>query len=148
MDVRRLADAKPSSSKECANEDDFRKRFLCAQEGNVFRRHGKLIKRRGPRIVEIFQGWDRRRTRFSSREEGTRVFPRYSHHDVLNFPLVQRSRCHFYSCNQAILLLLHAYICRLLLDCVAIFPTRNRVTYTPTLFILNQSFSLSRWEKD
>lgn len=91
--------------------------------------HGKLIKRRGPRILEIFQGWIRRRTRFSSRN----VFPRYSHHDILNFSVVQRSRCHFYSCNQAILLLLRVYDFRRLLDCVAsqFFPTRNRVITPP-----------------
>lgn len=95
--------------------------------------HGKLIKRRGPRILEIFQGWNRRRTRFSSRCHETSS-SRYSHHDALNFSVVQRSRCHFYSCNQAILLLLRVYdFRRLLLDCVAsqFFPTRNRVITPP-----------------
>lgn len=46
--------------------------------GGRLSNHGKLIKRRGPRILEIFQGWNQRRTRFSSREKNEmprNVFP-------------------------------------------------------------------------
>lgn len=88
MDVRKLD--KLSSSKECANEDDFPKRSMSSGR---FSNRSKLIKIRDLRILEFSMDEHRRETfklgnKMRCFETSLSIFPSRG----------QRSRYHFYFC--------------------------------------------------
>lgn len=132
MDVRRLAATKPSSSKECANEDDFRKRFLCAQGGRLSN-HGKLIKRRGdsrnfPRMESAGRTEISQLSRDATHDTSSPIF-------TSQLSRVQRSRCHFY--HRAISPSFSS-ICRHLST-----PSRSRRNFSNLSYIISPSFLVS-----